>query len=412
MLRSAVACAFFVTSSALADFSVPLHACTMYSSRLKSQFDSCADFSVVNGRSNCTKTKGECPYCVKYPGDHFRMWLPDYLVEVTPHVGRSMFAEATAGAALNLHLKAATAWWDKTMPSTPLTSSGASSEVSHSSFWHVRILPVPFGKEVNTFTPLPSSRGTGIPTCYSAVSELIPHQWAHGTVDLSIALAQTALAVPACLHPLGAGLAATQQAAAAELPSVGNIVSSVSGVDIDGFPSGCARPVAELEAKARNFAAGADAWNPAKLCIGTLGPLLSRTGTVAADDPFKAALTAGVKFASLSSDFFGDTTTGGWQLSDKWQLIYPPSLHNYCFRPGQFSQLKELPFGVNEDGAVRVKDNLNMSGAKANVKSNTYVFAVWRRRETCEEPMIWRASYNINKGKNSAICSASSIFPE
>ena len=81
--RPSLLVACFISAKALADFSLPLHACTPYSTRLKSEFDSCTEFSVEYGRSNCTITKGECPECIVYPGDHFRMWLPDYFVEVS-----------------------------------------------------------------------------------------------------------------------------------------------------------------------------------------------------------------------------------------------------------------------------------------------------------------------------------------
>lgn len=109
--------AFSVQASGL-NLTMPINACTNYKPRLISFFDSCAEFSAITGRNGCTKTKGVCPACVTYPGDHLQMWLPDYFVEVTPHIGRSVFAENAAGSALNLHLKAAMAWWNKDAPSS------------------------------------------------------------------------------------------------------------------------------------------------------------------------------------------------------------------------------------------------------------------------------------------------------
>lgn len=413
-LKNLLVCFGFVATQALANFSLPLNACTSYSPRLISTFGTCADFTVTRAKNGCMKVKGVCPACVTYQGDLLEMWLPEFMVEVSPHIGRSIFAESTAGAALKLHLTAAKAWWDKSFPSTPLTASGSLSQNSHSSTWHARILPVPFGAAVNTYPPLRSSAGVGVPVCYSSLSELMPNQWKYGQADLPIALAQSFLTVPQCYLPLGAAASALAQGALAYAPSPSGIISSVTGVDIGGFPNGCARPIFDKEAVAKSLSPSSDAWSMSKRCIGTLGALIPRTGEIASDEPFKAALTAGVKFASATSDFFGDSKTGGWELSDKWQLIYPPSLHNYCFRPGQASQILEMPFGVNEDGITRASDNAKMNGALANSKSGSYVFLVWRKRETCQEPLgsIWKADYELQKAKNMAICAGSSAFPD
>lgn len=400
----------FLATQAHAAVSMPLHACTNYASRLMPFFEPCAEFSVARGRNGCTKVKGICPACVTYQGDDLQMWLPDYFVELTPHVGRSVFAESTAGAGLNLHLKGAKAWWDKTLPSIPLLANGTGSENSHSMSWHARILPVPFGATINTYPPLASSKGVGFPTCYTAVSELIPAQWKYGLADLPFALALSPLIVPMCFAT--PGIVAAGQTVAGLASSATSMGSGGEG-GMSDIPNGCARPIYQREAFAKNMMPSSDVWNPGKLCIGTLGPLLPRVGEIASDEPFKTALTVGVKFASITSDFFGDRATGGWDLTDKWQLIYPPSPHGYCFRPGQLSQILEVPFGVVEDGVTRVSDNLNMSGAKANVKANVYVFAVWRKRNTCQEPIepAWTADYKLNRAKNQALCKASSFLP-
>lgn len=394
-----------------ASVSMPVNGCTSYAPRLLSFFDGCAEFSAVTGRAGCTKVKGICPACVTYEGDHLQMWLPDFLVEVTQAFGRSMFAEASTGVALNAHLKAATAWATSSSGQAPFLSNGVGLNTSHSSFWHVRVLPVPFGSLANTYPPLSTSKGVGLPTCYSAVSELAYGQWTYGLSDMPVAAAIASIAIPVCYTGIGAAVASLGQTGAA-------VASSMTGVGDEGtasgFPSGCALPVPAKLGLAKNTSPSSDAWNPAKLCIGTLGGLIPRTGLVPADDPFKAALTAGVKFASLTSDHFGDSSTGGWNITDKWQLVYPPSPHGYCFRPGDFNQAWEVPAGVLEDPSTRIADNATGTGGRAQV----YVFAVWRKRTSCEEPLnvvsagaAWQADYQLNKAKNLALCSAAQVIP-
>ena len=82
----------------------PLNGCTFYKPRLVPEFGRCGQFSAVRGRSGCRKVKGICPACVTYPGDDVQMWLPDYFIEVTRHIGRSMFAENFDGVALAAQL--------------------------------------------------------------------------------------------------------------------------------------------------------------------------------------------------------------------------------------------------------------------------------------------------------------------
>lgn len=393
-----------------ASISMPVNGCTIYKPRLLPYFDGCSEFSAVTGRAACMKVKGICPACVTYQGDHLQMWLPDAVIEVTPHFGRSVFAESASGVALNAHLKAATAWATKTSRQVPLASNGDGMDTSHASFWHVRLLPLPFGKLATTFPPLSASKGVGLPVCYSALSELSPGQWNYGLADLPAAGAMAALAIPGCFSALGAAGVAISQTIASNVASGAGLNESLTA---NPFPSGCALPVPAKLALAKNMNPSSDAWNLSKLCIGSLGSLLPRTGLIGANDPFKAALIASVKFASVASDYFGDSDIGGWRLTDKWQLVYPPSPHGYCFRPGQVSQALELPFGVTENMTSRVQANVTASS-----KSGAYIFLVWRLRDTCQEPLnvvsagaAWQADYQINKAKNLALCSAVQVVP-
>ena len=84
---------------------VPFHGCTFYKPRLTlpsfaggTPWAGCASFSAVTGRNACRKVKGICPFCVTYAGDDVQMWLPDYYIEVTRHLGRSAFAKRILAA--------------------------------------------------------------------------------------------------------------------------------------------------------------------------------------------------------------------------------------------------------------------------------------------------------------------------
>lgn len=388
------------TFAKAATISMPVNGCTIYKPRLFSFFDTCAEFSAVTGRNGCTKVKGICPYCITYQGSDVQMWLPDFVVEASAHFGRSMFAESISGAALKLHLKAATRWASSNWKQFELMSDGTGMDTAHGMFWQVRVLPLPFGSLVTTFPPLASSKGVGLPICYSSLSELDIAEWTYGIADAPAAAALATVAIPACFSPLGAAANSIGQTIAAHVGG-----SETSG---SGFPSGCALPVPAKFGLAKTMMPTSDAWNPTKLCIGSLGSLIPRMGMVFAGDTYKSALLAAVKMASLTADHFGDSNTGGWNVEDKWQLVYPPSPHGYCFRPGQLSTLTEFPTGVLEDPATRAADNVSL-----NARSGTYVWVVWRKRNSCEEPFdaVWRADYKINKAKNLAICKAASSIP-
>jgi len=118
-LGGVFACVSIASQTLASPLLSPFHGCTFYKARLALQsyaggqpFLGCANFSTVNGRNGCTKTKGVCPFCVVYSGDDVQMWVPDYFIEVTKHVGRSVFAEAVDVPSLKLHLQLASKWWE------------------------------------------------------------------------------------------------------------------------------------------------------------------------------------------------------------------------------------------------------------------------------------------------------------
>lgn len=381
----------------------PLNACTMYKPRLLGHFESCAEFSVERGRHGCRKIKGTCPSCVQYPGDDVQMWLPDYLIEVTRHLGQSKFAVSTDSALLRAQLAQALATWQAGIVAPPtFGSNGDQSSSAGASFWHARILSVPYGTEILNYPPMSPSIGGGLPMCYAAISEFMPSQWNYNVADAPYALAWAPLGASMCLNILGGALAA---GVAAAKKSVAKIAASAPRVN---WPiSTCATPVLAKEAFVKNALLSADTLTPlqdiSKLCMGSWGPLVPRTGWVLSDDPFMSAMAAAYKFQSLAGDMHLNAALKV-QDDDKWQIIYPPRAAGGCFRPG----MPTVGATHGGDAVVsRMRDELQASDPG---RGQTYVIAVWRRRHSCEEPLqslgAWTANYQLQTQKNRGLCQA------
>ena len=381
----------------------PLNGCTFYKPRLKAYFSGCAEFSAVRGRHGCHKVKGVCPSCVTYPGDNLQMWLPDYLIEITRHFGQSKFANASDGKLLAAHLATGVLTWQSgTLVPVSQASKGDQSASSGDSFWHARILTVPYGPQATTFPPLPQSFGTGVPACFSALSEFIPSQWNYNAADAPYALAWAPVGATRCLTIAGGGVAAGLAAAKQEVSKV-----AVAAPMMSFSVNTCALPVQAQEAVVKNALPSADTISPlgdlSKLCMGSWGPLVPRTGWILSNDPFLSAMAAAYKFQSLSGDMHLNQALK-LRDDDKWQIIYPPRLAGSCFKPG-------LPtVGATHGGdflQARVQDEMT---AKSPGRGHTYVIAVWRRRNTCEEPLEtvggWTANHHLQFTKNMGLCQA------
>ena len=410
---------FSFNAVATSTITSPFNGCTFYKPRLAlesfagaSDFAGCASFSAVNGRNGCIKVKGVCPACVKYNGDHLQMWLPDYFIEVTKHIGRSVFAESGDGViqlapTLGLALK----WWEIGTASVtnPLFSNGTQSTSGRESVWHARILTVPYGAFANNYYPLKPGKGIAIPTCFSAISEFFPAQWAYNLSDGPYAAAWAPVGSTLCLTSGGALVAGALAEAKA---GISKVTSSASG-NIPGNPIQCATPVGAGEGFLKNALPSSDTLSPltsgdlSKLCMGTWGNLVPRTGWIQSEDPHMSAMMAAYKFMSLAGDFH---LNGDLKLrpDDKIgrascrERVYPPRIGGKCFTPG--SPLKDLPPAA-DNSAYREADELAPLSA---LKNHTYIIAVWRKRESCEEPLQfiggWSAEYKVNYGKNLGFC--------
>lgn len=389
----------------------PFNGCTFYKPRLASEsfanatnFGGCAEFSAVFGRNGCTKTKGPCPACIHYRGDDVQMWLPDYFIEVTKHVGRSVFAESIDGKVLAAHLALATTWWgSRTMGGVnPLLSNGTSLDSSRESFWHARILTIPYGSMFSNYPPLGASKGIGLPFCYSSISEFFPDQWNKNLSDGPYAFAWAPVGGPLCLSLAGGIVSGALAEAKSKIGAMGRITGNLP---TNSFQ--CASPVMAEEGYQKNKWPTSDVISPiasgdlTKLCMGSWGNLVPRTGWIASEDPHMSAMLAAYKFMSLSADFNLNPELK-LKDDDKWQIVYPPRIGGGCFKPG--SPLKEL-IPAADDSSYRSKDELDPSSI---LKNSTYIIAVWRKRESCEEPLQyihgWSADYEINYHKNEKLC--------
>ena len=102
---------------------------------------------------------------------------------------------------------------------------------------------------------------------------------------------------------------------------------------------------------------------------------------------------AGWKFASLVNDFHPGSVAG-IEANDKWQLMFPKSSWGHCFRAGNLSDLYPGPFENRNIGAEEKEED-------------TYVYAIWRKRGTCLEPLqgeLWRQEVNLEHQALSAVC--------
>ena len=377
-------------SATVVSAKVPVHSCTFYHSVWKPFFMGCAEPKIH--RRTCTIVKGPCPACIKYQGDRGSMFLPDYLIEVTEHYGDSIFKHTSPG--MKSHLDLAKSYYEsKTMGVAHKSlDKGGRSPFSNSYFWHARMLVVPYGPGALTYMSLRPGGGP-LPICFSGISEFFFDQWHLGISDGPFAAAWAPVGIPMCLSDAGAAANAAVATAIANAKSWGGSLMGSIGAGgsfpMPGLQQGCAYPVNAKAGLGMNLNPSSDALSFPKLCMGSLGNLVPREGTITTEDRFRSAVMAAWKFASLVKDFH-PSSMAGIEFDYKWQLVYPQTSHGHCFRPGT---LEDFPTGPVEFG----RDLVAPPGSE---KTNTYVFAIWRKREThCMEPEVesvpWRKSIDL-----------------
>ncbi|RYZ90950.1 MAG: hypothetical protein EOP04_02285 [Proteobacteria bacterium] len=369
-------------------------ACMFYR-EFESKFWQCAAPYVR--RKSCTIVKGACPACVKYKGDKGRMWLPDFFIEVTTNEGQSRFADSYP--VLRNHIKHAEGYSNARTPLPPSRENTAPDIADHvkEHFWHARIVLPPWGSEVLQYLHMPQQGGSAAyaPLCFAGLSEYAVDQWKLGIADAPYAMKWAPVGLLACNAPGASIPTSSINAAISGAKSLASGVAGGSeGIGAKFGPLGCAYGVPGNVMLKQNLNPSSDALNFGKLCMGEMGNLIPREGVINNDDVFRSAVMAGWKFASLTKDAFLGSI-GGIEATDKIQLVYPRSDMEGCYQPQ--TALKDWPLpGPTE------KRSLGELG-------HTYIFAVWRERETtrCMEPgeadAIWMpaikgANYQANRG--------------
>lgn len=369
----------------------PVNACTFYKPPFSSKFMACAQPKIR--RSACWK---QDKIVIKYRGDRSEMYLPDYLIEVTPAFGESLFSNMLPS--MKKHLKHSVSHYNSQNPlKIPFADDGGKVQTQLSWRWHVRLLPVPYGGTTMTY-PDVKAGGGGLPTppyCFTAISEYLFDQWYMGFSDMPFAAAWAPLGLPICQgsvassvysHLVGGVTKAAKSSASEILPTINQLPFKAIFEK-----AACAYPAGKKWGLLQNLKPSSDALRFDKLCmvsknaLTSIGNLLPRESEVDAPDEYTSAVKAAWKFSSLVKDIHPGSLSG-IEYEDKWQLVYPKSTRNNCFRPGS---VNDLPFGPVEFR----KPELTTPRSKAGV----YVFAIWKKREThCQEPNseadLWKLS--------------------
>jgi len=331
---------------------------------------------------------------VPIPGDEISMYLPEYLIEVTPSEGKSQFVNNSPDtSALKEHLKLAHKWQNRHKPFNGLAAGGQQLN-GRGQFWHARMLPVPYGGLLN-FSNIAATPGPTdfIPTCFTGLSEFLSDQWMKGIADKPFALAWSPLLL-ACRHPAGRAInegllqrnaIAGGQSSMGSLPDVDTNIGGVGG--------SCSYPVSAKQAIALNLAGNTDALNPGVQCLGPLGGLLPRQGLIPHQNRPLGAHTAAWKFASLVKTMHPGSP--GITSNDKWQMMYPRSARSSCYRPSSSIDMALPKFEFR-------------SPMMAGRKAESYIFAIWRKRTRCIKAhtgAVWKVQMiGEIQTKKSSIC--------
>ncbi len=389
---------------------LPASGCSFYTPRMITQsFGMCTNYSASIERNNCTIHHWPG---ITYPGVDVQMWLPDYFVEVTKYVGQSMFAQIPANpleAGFSAHLKLAHMYFQAAEPQTAIfggatvTDGPTMDDNNQMSYWQVRMLQVPFGKEVMEFRPGLSSKGSGLPIYYDGISEFVSQQWRDNLADLPFATLLEPVANPVCNSLVGGTVFALTNELRGKLSSVTGFFKN--DPPAPKLPFGVATPMPAKLIFAQNLKPNSDIFaafsDPTKLCMGSKGPLIPRTGFISSEDRYQSALIAAIKFMSLIGDAYAWGADYKLQSSDKFQLVYPTTAA-ICFNPtgildANFAEARNL---IDE----------NIPG-----DANTYIFAVWREKHSCEDKgpggqsagiAYYNSIHPADIVKNKAICAA------
>lgn len=302
---------------------------------------SCFDIRI--GRCTCRKLG------VPYPCAKVSYWVPKAFVEVSPRIGESYFATLpTVRSQLTAGFKTWN-WAVNKMGASGLGILNHGLVDDHgTSFFHVHTAPVFFSHEILKALPCGSS-GHSFP-CLSAISEHHPIQWSTGYFDFK----QPQLAASQLCG--GATEIAGSVIQSSKRLLDGPIGDLLSGAGIPDFGSphefGCSIPMIPT--------LGSINISSETACLGSLGSIFPRYGSVNGSTNVAGALMAAYKFRSLAAEHFRTVPRGN---SEKWQMLRPKATS--CFYPGENFALVEGLFTP----AIR----------------DQFLFLVWEKRSCCVE---------------------------
>jgi hypothetical protein len=274
-------------------------------------------------------------------------WVPKTFVEVSPRIGESYFSMIPI---VKAQLLAGLKSWNWGV--SKLGAMGSSlfnvGEVDDngSSFFHVHTAPVFYAPEVLKSLPC-GCPGSSLP-CLSAMSEHHPFQWATGYFDLKQLQTAGGQLCGGAVETVGSVVQSGRRL------FDGPIGDALSGAGIPDFGSpdggGCSIPLGPTLGSIRP--------STEMPCMGSLGSVFPRYGTVNGPTNVSGALSAAFKFRSLAAEHFGTVPKGG---TEKWQMIRPKKTS--CFFPGENFFMVEGIFTPS------VRDQ--------------FLFLVWEKRSCC-----------------------------
>lgn len=301
-------------------------------------------FDVRLGPCTCHTVLG-----IAYPCTRVSYWIPKAFVEVSPRISESYFSMIPT---IQAQLKSGLAVWNWGINKigamgVGLTNVGVVDD-NGASFYHVHTAPVFLSHEILAGLPC-GSPGASLP-CLSAMSEHHPLQWATGYFDLK--QPQLYASGSMCAGPVETITSAVQSA---RRLFDGPISDALAAFGLQRFDTprgeGCSLPLAPT--------LGAVNISTEPPCLGSLGAIFPRYGTVNGPTNISGALMAAYKFRSLAAEHFGTLPSS----TEKWQLMRPKA--SSCFLPGE--------------------NFLTLEGVSMMSLRDSFLFLIWEKRSCCKD---------------------------
>lgn len=285
-----------------------------------------------------------------YPCAQVSYWIPKTFVEVSPRIGESYFnllppvkmQTSTAYKVWSVVLGKLGAGGLSLINSGPVDDNGTS-------FFHVHTAPVFLSHEI--MKGLPCGNPSSSVPCLTAMSEHHPVQWSCGYFDFK---QPQLLGNQLCGSAVGGAQSVLQSSRRFLEGPIGQLLESLSGtsLDVPSAGAGCSNP---LVATLGSFNVSTEL-----PCLGSLGSIFPRYGSVNGPTNISGAFMAAYKFRSLAAEHFKTVPNG---ISERWQLLKPNA--SSCGFPGENMLFWETT------GMLTPRDR--------------FLFLVWERKSCCVE---------------------------